>query len=626
MILTEWLNTHDLSACLPPAYATRLYPKRAEREEWEKVPEELKTLCLEKAESFLGYEWPSLSAAAFMEFRRSGDREIYEKPHFARRRALEWLVLGECIEGKGRFADDIVNGIWCICEESFWGVSAHNGANYSGVPGAMQLMLPDVEDPYIDLFASETAALLTWIQYLMGGLLDSVSWQVSRRIDIEMERRIKQPFLARCDFWWMGYHQTVNNWNPWILSNLITVFLLGERDETRRRLALEKILTCLDRFLAAYHEDGGCDEGTSYWGAAGGALFDCLEQLFLASGGKIDLFREKLIGEIGRFLYRAHIDGDYFVNFADGGARVNISSCMVYRYGRCIGDEKLMGLAAGIPSRSYRMQEGSLRRMLPCLFTQKEMAACGLTPPYERDVWFPGIQVMAARENASKEGLYLAAKGGHNAESHNHNDVGSCVLYLDGKPVLIDAGVGVYTRQTFSDERYQIWTMQSQYHNLPTINGQMQCPGAEFRAEDVRYSASDREADFSLELRAAYPAEAGISSYRRSYRLVRGAGAQAPAYVEIADYWTFAGEQNTLTLNLLTAKEPQVFPDSILLDSGEGRLRLSWEGAALSALSEWIPVADAKLSPVWGDGVWRLVLTVENPAREGQIRLRFEKE
>lgn len=233
---------------------------------------------------------------------------------------------------------------------------------------------------------------------------------------------------------------------------------------------------------------------------------------------------------------------------------------------------------------------------------------------------------MAARENASKEGLYLAAKGGHNAESHNHNDVGSCVLYLDGKPVLIDAGVGVYTRQTFSDERYQIWTMQSQYHNLPTINGQMQCPGAEYRAEDVRYSASDREADFSLELRAAYPAEAGISSYRRSYRLVRGAGAQAPAYVEIADRWTFAGEQNTLTLNLLTAKEPKAFPDSILLDSGEGRLRLSWEGAPVTALSEWIPVADAKLSPVWGDGVWRLVLTVENPARQGQLRLRFEKE
>ena len=102
--------------------------------------------------------------------------------------------------------------------------------------------------------------------------------------------------------------------------------------------------------------------------------------------------------------------------------------------------------------------------------------------------------------------------------------------------------------------------------------------------------------------------------------------AQAPAYVEIADRWTFAGEQNTLTLNLLTAKEPQAFPDSILLDSGEGRLRLSWEGAPVTALSEWIPIADAKLSPVWGDGVWRLVLTVENPAREGQIRLRFEKE
>ncbi len=622
MILTDWLKTHVLSACLPPASATRLYPKRAERAEWEKVPAELKKLCMEKAESFLGYEWPSLSAAAFMEFRRSGDREIYEKPHFARRHALEWLVLGECIEGKGRFAGDIINGIWCICEESFWGVSAHNGTAHHAGTGVQPMILPDVEDPYIDLFAAETAALLVWTQYLLGDLLDGVSWQINRRIDVEMERRIKLPFLTRFDYWWMGYSQPVNNWNPWILANLITVFLFGELNENRRRAAFEKIFVCLDKFLSGYSEDGGCDEGTSYWGVAGGALFDCLEQLLLASGGRINFFDEPLVGEIGRFLYRAHIDGDYFVNFADGAARVSISSCMVYRYGRYIGDEKLMGLAAGIPSSSYRMQEGSLRRMLPCLFMQREMAECSLKPPYKRDVWLPGIQVMAARESASREGFYLAAKGGSNAESHNHNDVGSCVLYLDGRPVLIDAGVGVYTRQTFSEERYRIWSMQSQYHNLPTINGQMQCPGAEFRAEDVRYSASGGEADFSLELRAAYPAAAGVASYRRSYRLVRGADAR----MELCDRWVFEGGENTLSLNLLTAKKPEIRPDSVLLDSGERKVLLRWEGAELTAAAEFVPIDDAKLSPVWGNGVWRIVLHAEHPARAGEVRLRFEKE
>ena len=51
-------------------------------------------------------------------------------------------------------------------------------------------------------------------------------------------------------------------------------------------------------------------------------------------------------------------------------------------------------------------------------------------------------------------------------------------LYIDETPVLIDAGVGTYTRQTFGDERYTIWTMQSLFHNLPEINGTQQAFGA----------------------------------------------------------------------------------------------------------------------------------------------------
>ena len=77
---------------------------------------------------------------------------------------------------------------------------------------------------------------------------------------------------------------------------------------------------------------------------------------------------------------------------------------------------------------------------------------------------------MAARsKDGSAEGLYLAAQGGHNAESHNHNDVGNFIVYADGQPAIIDVGVETYTAKTFSSQRYEIWTMQSAYHNLPSI-------------------------------------------------------------------------------------------------------------------------------------------------------------
>ncbi|MGI5894009.1 MAG: heparinase II/III domain-containing protein [Candidatus Merdivicinus sp.] len=615
----EWLLTNSLEDYLLPVDECHLYPRRCDRKEWEQVPAEQREICIQKAEEYIGYSWPSLPAAAFMEFQRSGNREIYEKLHFARRHALQWLVLGECLEGKGRFADDIINGIWCICEESFWGVSAHNG-NVKD----RKMMLPDVEAPYIDLFAAETAALLAWTRYLLGDLMDSVAKQVTRRIDVELERRIKLPFLTHTDFWWMGYgKRRVNNWNPWILANMVSVFLVNEKDENRRISAFERILDSLESFLDIYQDDGGCDEGTSYWNVAGGALFDCLEQLYLASGGKMNFFGDELVKQIGRFLYRAHIADDYFINFADGSARVQISSCMVYRYGKYIGDDKMMGMAAGIPSANYRMEQGALRRTLPILFHQKEMAACKLPVPYERDVWLSGIQVMAARENESKEGFYLAVKGGHNEESHNHNDVGSCVVYLDGKPVLIDAGVGVYTRQTFSAERYTIWTMQSQYHNLPTINGQMQQPGREFCAHAVEYQADDNAAEFSLDLAGAYSKEAEIASYRRTYRLER---VQDAARISIRDCWNFSGNQSVLTLNLLCAQKPEVLEKGkVCLSNGEKNLLLDYDGTKFEPEIEEISISDPKLSAVWNDRVWRIQLHCRCAGTAGETELLLRR-
>ena len=101
-------------------------------------------------------------------------------------------------------------------------------------------------------------------------------------------------------------------------------------------------------------------------------------------------------------------------------------------------------------------------------------------------MWLPGIQIMAARvREGSADGLYLAAQGGHNAESHNHNDVGNFIVYANGEPAIIDVGVETYTAKTFSPQRYDIWTMQSAYHNLPTVNGVMQGAGREFEARNV---------------------------------------------------------------------------------------------------------------------------------------------
>lgn len=229
------------------------------RERWGTLPKEIKDYYINKGTHKLAYAWPSLPAILFMDYRRTGNRLEYERLSIARRHALVDLVIAECIEHQGRFLDDILNGIWCICEESFWGFPAHN-----------EQILPDIGRPTIDLFAGETSSVLAWTAYLLKDSLIEVSPLIIQRIRDEIESRIMGPFLRRDDYSWMGFQvSNVNNWNPWCNWNCLTAFILIEDDIERRSEAVVKALRSLDVYMNCVPEDGGCDEGPGYWGYSG---------------------------------------------------------------------------------------------------------------------------------------------------------------------------------------------------------------------------------------------------------------------------------------------------------------------------------------------------------------------
>ncbi len=330
-----------LAATVSPREHFHPYPASNERSRWESLPADARAALLGAGEKQLQTAWEVLPATLFLEYQRNGNRSRYEGVRNRRRNKLQDLVIAECIEGKGRFADEIANGVWLTCEETFWGVPAHLGAQRAGIG------LPDVAEPIVDLFAAETASLLAWTDYLTGPRLAAVSKLIPERIRLEIDRRVLTPCLTRDDFSWMGFSgRPVNNWNPWICSNWLTSALLEERDEVRRQAAMAKIVRCLDHFLNGYADDGGCDEGPSYWGRAGASLFDCLELFYEASGGKLNVYQQPLIGEMGRYICRAHIANDWYTNFADAPARVSVNGDLVYRYGQRIGDERIMAHGA----------------------------------------------------------------------------------------------------------------------------------------------------------------------------------------------------------------------------------------------------------------------------------------
>jgi hypothetical protein len=101
--------------------------------EWKaQVPDSVLQKVIKDGEKALNYKFEPISATISLDYVRSGDRNRHGNISYGKRNNLFQLLLAESIEDKGRFMEAILNGIWSICEESYWGVPAHIG--HTGLP------------------------------------------------------------------------------------------------------------------------------------------------------------------------------------------------------------------------------------------------------------------------------------------------------------------------------------------------------------------------------------------------------------------------------------------------------------------------------------------------------------
>lgn len=623
-----------LETLLVPRADWHPFPAFADRAAWDALPIAARTSLVAHGEAALAKPLPPLPATLYLRYAREGDRGRFEGPYFERRRRLHQLVLAECVEAQHRFRDAIADTLWAICEESTWCVPAHVGGQKAGVG------LPDVEEPILDLFAAQTGSSVAWTLYLVADELDAVSPLLRRRAAAEVNRRVLTNYLGR-DYGWMGFGSRnpanrPNNWNPWINGNILTAALLLEPDPARRVAIVHRALRSLDRFLQPYPSDGGCDEGPGYWSRAGGSVLDNLDLLHSATAGRLDVFGNPLIREIGRFIHRVHIAGDWYVDIGDCSARSGIDRGVVFRYGRRIDDPLLAALASHGATIGELVDETAgidLGRAVRTLQDLPAILALAEAPlPLVRDVWLGSddLQMMIARDRGgSTQGLFVAAWGGHNAQSHNHNDVGNFLVFAGGQPVLIDLGAPTYTAKTFSSRRYEIPAMQSSWHNLPTIHGVQQAAGRAFAARDVHYQATDAAAELSMDIAAAWPESARVKSWRRTVRLERGVEARLVEDFELTD------ADPALELNLLTPREPRIaapgrldlpVPATGPTDAPARTVSLNFDPEKLQVAVETFAVDDDRLAGQWGRQLRRLHVTGRTPqARDTWVlRLRIE--
>lgn len=617
-ILGKEAKSIDLAKSLITDNSWNTLPDYKSRKFWESLPANIRQEYINKAEGYLSYEWPVVKATDYLEFIRSGDRrqEVYS----ACSNALIGLVMGELVEGKGRFIDQIINGVWYYCEQTWWGWSAHLGSQKVGSG------LPDLNDPYVDLGVGEVTSNLSWTLYLFREQFDKVHPLISQRLKQEINNKALKPYFERDDFGYMGFKGgRPNNWNPWVNYNMLNSFLLVEDDPVKKVAEVQKIINSLDKFLNGYSDDGGCDEGPSYWGAAGALLYESLEVLKNATGGKFDVFDDPLIKNIGTYFHRVNIHAPYFINFADADATTGGNASAVYRYGKAINEPQMQQFGAYLAKLGNwgdHSMSGKICDQIKNLGLIDEIRKAEAKEALVSDFWFPDTEIAGARDKeGSYTGFFFGAKGGFNAESHNHNDVGSFLLYFDGKPCLIDLGREEYIAKTFSSRRYEIWTMQSGYHNLPVINGVQQKDGSKFKAKNSAFMANTKYATFSTEISGAYPEEARIKSWIRSYTLNRG-----KSFI-ISDKYELNALSNTPTSsNLITCcKVTQVNPGQLRLDGNGFSLYMNYNPKSINPVIEYIEVKDRTLKRYWPEGVTRVKLEFRNPGLKGSQVLTFTK-
>ena len=574
------------------------------------IPQEMRQSYIQYGERYLGKSWTALPWTVFAENKINGNRVNYEAACFEKRRQLAAIVMAEIMEGKGRFINDIINGVGSFCEETWWGIPAHYNKR-----------IPLSGNQEVDLFNAETASLVVWTRYMLEKPFNQFSPDLCQRIDQEIERRILIPALKK-DYWWKTAGM---NWNPWICSNWLACVLICERDEARKTEAIRQIKAATHAFIDAYPEDGGCDEGPGYWDRAAASMFEIL-RLFTVYGlqftddytnGLEGLASKSTVNKIknmAAYAYKTYIGNDYCICFADAHENKAVQQVnIVYPFGLWLSDQTMREFGAYLgrqkevltnPATLYDKSGNfpTLGRELFFLRHIRDFIAEQPREPLLKDVWLPDLQIMTSRRGY----LYVAMKGGTNGESHNHNDVGSFVIYAPQEssphasrlsPLFIDPAVGEYTAKTFSNDRYSIWTMQSQYHNLPQINGIDQKDGKEYAAKVV----SHKDGQLTLDIAGAYPAEAAVKSWKPTVIAMKS-GVSVTEDYELSEY------RHPTCLMLMTLD-----PDALQ--------RIHFDANQLSATIENVSdKLDPLLQHMWGQKMYRIILTVKSTKTKNKIK------
>jgi len=520
----------DLANSLPPQPCGigRPASDRGWWGEWAKTPEA--AAAMKRAQAALKQPMPPFDAERYLDYQKNGDRSRYQEQHSHRWNRLKELVVGECLEGKGSFLAAIDESVRSLCADPSWVLPAHDRGNQVFKGG----------NPYADLAAASNGYQMALAAWLLDGRLPAPTIELMRA---NVARRLTGPVLRTIDgtapkdviagHWWTRAN---HNWNAVCTAGAVGAILASEPSRETRAKAVEWALGNMKIFLSGFPEDGYCSEGLGYWNYGFGHFVVLAEILQAQTGGQVDLLKGATVRRIAEAPAMLEIAHGIYPAFADCPLTAKPDSRLLEVVRWRLERRPFAGSASGVLAESP-----TLYQTLIDLAIRREAAPRGTgagqssgCTPLPLHSWFAQSGVCVVRP-ARTGGLAAAWKGGHNAENHHHNDVGTTVVVWQGRTVLADPGAMVYRAETFSRDRFKLTVMGSYAHSVPVVAGFLQAEGNDCRGQVLATGFTEARDTMTIDMTSAYPGS-GVKKLERQWIYQR----DGDGSLVIEDRFTFA--------------------------------------------------------------------------------------
>lgn len=536
---------------------------------------------------------------------KDGNRGIYKPRYYRTMERLEHFVLAECLENNGRFLPQIEVYLKAIISMKSW-LHPNHDDNENGVLEGRRVT--------IDLGARRFSSDLALAEVLLG---DKLKENLRNNIKTELQTRIIDSYLTSTktldkNNTWI---KSTSNWNSVCTSGSLFVAIATAKNREERVAAIGSTLNSMKYYLSGFGDDGYCSEGAGYWNYGFGHYLYLSQMLYDYSNGAINLFEadnpDKLIN-VGNFPERYQIHKGICAPFADGVSKVSNDGGFAYTmsakyYGATMPEASEKSKSHDSFSAVYQLIEWNDQEAKENI--ESDTNSITDLPNY---TYFDDIGMVISR-GKQEVPFSIAMKAGHNAENHNHSDVGTYTIVLGKDIITGDIGAPSYRAGSFSPNNK---ARSSWGHPVPKIDNQLQSNGRNFSGSISSTEFKENSDKVVINLKSAYEIETLKSLVRTFNNDKKGKGV-----ISIEDKFS-ATKKVPFGVAIMTLSEYEIINSNtviLITENQKIKAEVFGNGGQLIITDELVPVKHLRE----GAPAYRIGVDFTEPVSEGSITIKY---